>query len=126
MSRPSMFRVTALVTMGLIFASPAAASTLVAAAFPGAPLGSGTVRCVATNVSDKAAELTSMKLLNSDGTVLEQEGPVAMTPGQTIAGSDANLNSVSPSQCVFRFKGRIRGSLTYINGTEVEVVPATK
>ena len=67
-----------------------------------------------------------MTLFNQTGTVLGTIGPVVVNPGNSIYTSSSSLTASSPTYCSFRFSGKFRGSFTYVNGTEVTVIPATK
>jgi hypothetical protein len=84
------------------------------------------VQCEITNVSDKPGELTEMTVVSNSGVPLQTEGSLTVSPGATVQTNPVSLSAFSPSYCTFRFQGKFRGSLVYMSGTEVEVIPATK
>jgi len=113
-------------TVALLFACPAWAVSMTTSPFPGPDLFSGLVHCLAVNVGDRPSELTYMALTNSNGSAIAEVGPVTVDPGDLVRTADRDLSMTDPSGCTFRFKGKFKGSLVYRNGTEVEIIPASK
>lgn len=111
----------------LMVAVPAYATEVATAPMLGTELLSGRVRCLAVNVDTKPKLLTRMEMVNAGGTVITSvAAPVLVPPGQMHLSAFADLSSASPAYCRFAFQGKFRASLMYLNGTAMEIVPATK
>jgi hypothetical protein len=112
--------------VSLFFVFSAWAGSLSTSPFPGDALFSGFVHCSAVNVGNNPAELTEMALRNPSGTAIATLGPVTVEPGHQVRTDERDLSLTSSAFCTFQFKGKFKGSHVYRNGTEVEIIPATK
>ncbi|MCC6850168.1 MAG: hypothetical protein IT294_16855 [Deltaproteobacteria bacterium] len=111
----------------LMVAVPAYATEVATAPMLGTELLSGRVRCLAVNVDTKPKLLTRMEMVSTAGAVLASlPAPELVPPGQIRLTTFADLSVASPAYCRFAFQGKFRASLMYLNGTAMEIVPATK
>lgn len=111
----------------LLPALPVGATEVVTAPMLGTDLVTGRVRCLAVNVDAKPKQLVRMEMVSTAGTVLRAlAAPEVIPPGEIRFTPFADLQSDSPAYCRFVYQGKFRASLMYLNGTAMEIVPATK
>ena len=125
---PALVSVTMLTLAGMLTGNvdAASAATLITSPFPADSVQSGTVACVTANVGTKNANVTT-ELVESDGHVLATSDFEDMPPGMSGVFVSADIPQTRPAFCRFTFKGKVRGSLTYSNGSgPPAVIPAEK
>ncbi len=96
---------------------------------PGTNISSGEARCVIANIGDKTGLVTKLQMFGVAGNALvtsEEDLALPLPPNAQITTPAVSLASASPSHCGFEFKGKFKASFVYINGSVVEVIPATK
>ncbi len=126
--RRALVSVTMLTLAGMftVHVDTASAATLITSPFPADTVQSGTVACVTANVGTKNASVTT-ELVESDGHVLATSNFQDMPPGMSGVFVSADIPQARPAFCRFTFKGKVRGSLTYSNGSgPPAVIPADK
>jgi hypothetical protein len=105
-------------------AASAVAGTLATSPFSSVNFTLGNATCTAANVGDGNATV-SVELWDGFNGLIASQNDVTLAAGDAMYGPSAPLSG-NPTFCRFKFKGKVRGSFSYINGGTVVVIPATK
>jgi hypothetical protein len=120
------FFTAAAVLAAAVATPPAGASTLATAPFPGNQTLAAIVRCMATNVGKKPADVTVVAY-DFTGTPLTSELHTVAAGATIIVGSIGLMSGFQPAGCRFDVgsKGSWRGSLVYTPDVgDPQVIPA--